>query len=623
MTDSGLDGEAVVGRTRRRLAVLAVLILAGFSVLLGRLHQLQVREHARFQTLAEDNRQAFVPIVPHRGQILDIHGEALARNVRAYTLEIDPAQVRDLDGTIDRLSKIVTIEESDRKRFLRQMRDQRGLGSIAIRQHLTDEEVARFVAWKFAFPGVEVQARLFREYPQGEATAHVVGYLGRINEQDLERLEGEGLTGAYRGTDYTGKEGIEAQYEALLHGTTGWERLEVNAAGRAVRRLDRREAVSGKDLVLTIDARLQRFVLDAFAGRRGAFVALDPRDGSVIAMVSSPSFDPKLFLDGLTQADWERLALSEDRPLFNRALRGTYPPGSTFKPFMAMLGLTSGKRQPGQRFDRQGMFEYSGVKLYDKKSSCQSGVDLHRALAFSCNVYFYTLGNELGIDAISSFMGKLGFGQRTGIDLPGEASGVLPSREWKRQRFKKASQQQWFGGETLSTSIGQGYNAYTPLKMAHALSILVNGGVIRKPHVLAATLDPATGERIPVAGEVAGFVKLDPAHVDAVLRAMVDGARIGTSARAFAGAAYSVGGKTGTAQVFSLQGRKYDPDATDEDLRDHSWYIAFAPADEPRIVAAIIVENGGPGGRTAAPLMRQIFDYYFASHVEPGEEGGR
>jgi len=351
-------------------------------------------------------------------------------------------------------------------------------------------------------------------------------------------------------------------------------------------------------------------VLDAFAGRRGAFVALDPRDGAVIAMVSSPSFDPKLFLDGLTQADWERLALSEDRPLFNRALRGTYPPGSTFKPFMAMLGLTSGKRQPGQRFDRQGMFEYSGVKLYDKKSSCQSGVDLHRALAFSCNVYFYTLGNELGIDAISSFMGKLGFGQRTGIDLPGEASGVLPSREWKRQRFKKASQQQWFGGETLSTSIGQGYNAYTPLKMAHALSILVNGGVIRKPHVLAATLDPATGERIPVAGEVAGFVKLDPAHVDAVLRAMVDGASIGTSARAFAGAAYSVGGKTGTAQVFSLQGRKYDPDATDEDLRDHSWYIAFAPADEPRIVAAIIVETADlepDGGSLDAADLRLSF----------------
>jgi penicillin-binding protein 2 len=394
--------------------------------------------------------------------------------------------------------------------------------------------------------------------------------------------------------------------------------LEVNAAGRAVRLLGRQEAVRGRDLVLTIDARLQRFVLEAFAGRRGAFVALDPRDGGVIAMVSSPSFDPNLFLGGLTQADWERLALSDDKPLFNRALRGTYPPGSTFKPFMAMLGLASGSRQPGQRFDRQGMFEYSGVRLYDRKRNCQSGVDLHRALAFSCNVYFYSLGNELGIDAISAFMEQLGFGRRTGIDLPGEAAGVLPSREWKRQRFNQANQQQWFGGETLSTAIGQGYNAYTPLKMAHALSILVNGGVIRKPHVLAASIDPLTGERVPVAGEVTGFVKLDPAHVDAVLRAMVDGARVGTSARAFAGAAYSLGGKTGTAQVFSLQGRKYDPDATDEDLLDHSWFIAFAPAEEPRIVAAIIVENGGPGGRTAAPLMRQIFDYHFS--VAGGKE---
>ncbi|WP_185955331.1 penicillin-binding protein 2 [Tepidiphilus sp. J10] len=618
MPKSALGEGSEIARTHRRLWVLVVVMLVGFGLLLGRMYQLQIGEHERFRTLADDNRQAFVPIAPHRGQIFDVRGEALARNVRTYTLELDPAQVKDVEGTIARLSEVVRIEESDHKRFLRQMRDQRGLGSVVIRQHLSDEEVARFVAKKFAFPGVEVQARLIREYPQAEVTAHVVGYLGRINAQEQERLEAEGLTGIYRGTESIGKEGVEAQYERLLHGTPGWELLEVNAAGRAVRLLGRQEAVRGRDLVLTIDARLQRFVLEAFAGRRGAFVALDPRDGGVIAMVSSPSFDPNLFLGGLTQADWERLALSDDKPLFNRALRGTYPPGSTFKPFMAMLGLASGSRQPGQRFDRQGMFEYSGVRLYDRKRNCQSGVDLHRALAFSCNVYFYSLGNELGIDAISAFMEQLGFGRRTGIDLPGEAAGVLPSREWKRQRFNQANQQQWFGGETLSTAIGQGYNAYTPLKMAHALSILVNGGVIRKPHVLAASIDPLTGERVPVAGEVTGFVKLDPAHVDAVLRAMVDGARIGTSARAFAGAAYSLGGKTGTAQVFSLQGRKYDPDATDEDLLDHSWFIAFAPAEEPRIVAAIIVENGGPGGRTAAPLMRQIFDYHFS--VAGGKE---
>lgn len=618
MPESALGEGSEIARTHRRLWVLVVVMLVGFGLLLGRMYQLQIGEHERFRTLADDNRQAFVPIAPHRGQIFDVRGEALARNVRTYTLELDPAQVKDVEGTIARLSEVVRIEESDHKRFLRQMRDQRGLGSVVIRQHLSDEEVARFVAKKFAFPGVEVQARLIREYPQAEVTAHVVGYLGRINAQEQERLEAEGLTGIYRGTESIGKEGVEAQYERLLHGIPGWELLEVNAAGRAVRLLGRQEAVRGRDLVLTIDARLQRFVLEAFAGRRGAFVALDPRDGGVIAMVSSPSFDPNLFLGGLTQADWERLALSDDKPLFNRALRGTYPPGSTFKPFMAMLGLASGSRQPGQRFDRQGMFEYSGVRLYDRKRNCQSGVDLHRALAFSCNVYFYSLGNELGIDAISAFMEQLGFGRRTGIDLPGEAAGVLPSREWKRQRFNQANQQQWFGGETLSTAIGQGYNAYTPLKMAHALSILVNGGVIRKPHVLAASIDPLTGERVPVAGEVTGFVKLDPAHVDAVLRAMVDGARVGTSARAFAGAAYSLGGKTGTAQVFSLQGRKYDPDATDEDLLDHSWFIAFAPAEEPRIVAAIIVENGGPGGRTAAPLMRQIFDYHFS--VAGGKE---
>lgn len=618
MPKSALGEGSEIARTHRRLWVLVVVMLVGFGLLLGRMYQLQIGEHERFRTLADDNRQAFVPIAPHRGQIFDVRGEALARNVRTYTLELDPAQVKDVEGTIARLSEVVRIEESDHKRFLRQMRDQRGLGSVVIRQHLSDEEVARFVAKKFAFPGVEVQARLIREYPQAEVTAHVVGYLGRINAQEQERLEAEGLTGIYRGTESIGKEGVEAQYERLLHGIPGWELLEVNAAGRAVRLLGRQEAVRGRDLVLTIDARLQRFVLEAFAGRRGAFVALDPRDGGVIAMVSSPSFDPNLFLGGLTQADWERLALSDDKPLFNRALRGTYPPGSTFKPFMAMLGLASGSRQPGQRFDRQGMFEYSGVRLYDRKRNCQSGVDLHRALAFSCNVYFYSLGNELGIDAISAFMEQLGFGRRTGIDLPGEAAGVLPSREWKRQRFNQANQQQWFGGETLSTAIGQGYNAYTPLKMAHALSILVNGGVIRKPHVLAASIDPLTGERVPVAGEVTGFVKLDPAHVDAVLRAMVDGARVGTSARAFAGAAYSLGGKTGTAQVFSLQGRKYDPDATDEDLLDHSWFIAFAPAEEPRIVAAIIVENGGPGGRTAAPLMRQIFDYHFS--VAAGKE---
>ncbi len=601
-------------RTRRRALVWALLMAAGAAVLLWRLHHLQVVQYERFSQLAENNRLSFVPVPPRRGEILDRNGKVLARNEGVYVLEIDPAQAPQLDELLERLGRIMTLEEQEIRTFRRRMREQRGLGNVPLKWRLSDEEVARVMAWRFALPGVEVSVRTMRVYPYDDVMAHVVGYLGRITENDLKRLQERDELGRYRGLEVIGKEGVEASHEAALVGAPGWERLEVNAAGRAVRRLDTRPAQPGKTAVLTIDVDFQAFVHELLSPYRAAFVALDPRDGAVLAMVSTPGFDPNPFVAGLTAEQWRELNEDPARPLFHRALRGTYPPGSTFKPFMALLGLESGKRRIQQRFDGQGAFQLGETVLYDRKSSCQSGVDIYRALAHSCNVYFYQLGVDLGIDAISTFMRRFGFGERTGIDLPQEASGILPSREWKRQRFKKPSQQQWFTGETVSAAIGQGYSSYTPLQMANALTMLVNGGVGPIPHVVSHYLDPATGERVDIPRPAPRFVALDPRHVDAVLEGMVQGARFGTAAKAFAGAPYRVGGKTGTAQVVAL-GRSQHRSEEDGTTKDHAWYIAFAPAEQPRIVAALIVEHGGFGGATAAPLMRLIFDRFFG--VEP------
>lgn len=607
---------------RRRVLVAMLFVLVCFGLLAARFHYLQVVRHDYFHSRAEGNRIALLPVVPNRGLITDRRGRVLARNYSAYTLEINPSQVDNLEATIDELARIVPIDVGDRRRFRKQLLESKFFESVPIRTHLSDEEVARLVARRYSLPGVEVQARLFRDYPYGESGAHVTGYIGRINERDVQRIEDGGNSANYRGSEYIGKSGLELSYEDELHGTTGVEQVEINAGGRAMRLLSRTPAAPGNDLELALDIELQKVAEAAFGERRGALVAIEPATGGVLALVSTPSFNPNLFVEGISVTDWRALSDSPEHPLLNRAMFSTYPPGSTFKPFMALAGLATGKRNLFQYFNGQGVFSFVGHRFYDRKSSCQSGVDVHRSLVYSCNTYYYQLANELGIEALARFMRQFGFGGRTGIDIPGEAAGVLPTPDWKRKRFSRKEQQTWFGGETISVGIGQGYNAYTPLQMANALAALVNDGIIYRPHVVRNVVDAKTGERRPVESEPLARIPVSSAHLQAIRAAMVDVTKVGTAARVFRGALYESGGKTGTAQVFSLRGQRYVEGRVTERLRDHSWYIAFAPAHKPTIALAVIVENGGFGSQSAAPIARQVMDFYLLGQRadEPASE---
>ncbi len=611
-----------LARFRRRVLVAGFFIVVCFGLLAARFYFLQVVQHDYFHTRAEDNRIALLPIVPNRGAILDRNGVVLARNFAAYTLEITPSRVADLDATIEDLGEIITIDARDRRRFRKLLEESRNFESVPIRNRLSDEEVARFVARRYRFPGVEVRARLFRDYPQGELASHIVGYIGRINVRDEERIEERGETANYRGSDHIGKSGLELSYEADLHGVTGVEQVEVNAGGRAVRLISRTSATAGRDLQLTLDIELQKVAEAAFGDRRGALVAIDPRNGGVLALASKPTFDPNLFVDGISTADWSALNDSPDHPLLNRAIYSTYPPGSTFKPFMALAALETGKRTAKQTIADPGYFMFAGRRFMDDKIGGHGSVDLHKSIVVSCNTYYYQLANDLGIDGIAKFMAPLGFGTRTGIDIPGEAEGVLPSPEWKRGRFRKVEHQRWYGGETISVGIGQGYNAYTPLQLANALATVVNGGKVFRPHVVRDVVDTATGERRIVEPEPLRQLPLKAEHLAAVRQAMVDVTKSGTGARAFAGAPYSAGGKTGTAQVYSLKGSKYVAGRVTERLRDHSWFIAYAPAENPTIALAVLVENGGFGAQSAAPIARQVIDYHLLGNrgSEPARE---
>ncbi|MBD5801376.1 Stage V sporulation protein D [Azoarcus sp. Aa7] len=619
-----------LGRFRRRVLIAGIFIAVCFGLLVARFWFLQVVRYDYYHTRAEDNRIALLPIVPGRGSITDRNGVPLARNYAAYTLEITPSRVRDLEATIDGLAEIVEIDARDRRRFKKLLEESKNFESVPIRTRLTEEEVARVIARRYQFPGVEVQARLFRDYPHGELASHVIGYIGRINQRDRERIEESGDEANYRGSEYIGKSGLELSYEAVLHGITGAEQVEVNAGGRAVRQLARTPGVAGNDLELTLNIEMQRVAEEAFGKRRGALVAIEPATGGVLALVSKPGYDPNLFVDGISTEDWKSLNESPDHPLVNRAIFSAYPPGSTFKPFMAMAGLSAGKRTITQTIPDPGYFMFGGHRFMDDKIGGHGMVDLPKSIVVSCNTYYYQLANDLGIDGIANFMRPFGFGSRAGIDVPGEAEGVLPTPEWKKKRFRKKEHQKWFGGETISVGIGQGYNAYTPLQMANAVAALVNDGKLFRPHVVRHVVNPATGERRVVEPEPIRTIPFKPEHAAAVRQAMVDVNKVGTGARAFAGAPYSAGGKTGTAQVFSLRGQRYVEGRVSERLRDHSWFIAYAPADKPTIALAVLVENGGFGAQSAAPIARQVIDFHLlgkrrdlpaGEDVDAGDEG--
>ena len=605
---------------RARAAVAALIVLAAFGVLAARLAWLQVVKHDELHQKAEAQRTALVPVTANRGLIRDRNGIVIAENFSAYTLEINPRRVEDVAATIDELATVVDIQPRDRRRFKKLQEELKGADSIPIRTRLSDEEVARFTAQRYRFPGVDLRARLFRHYPLGEIGSHMIGHIGRVSQADKERIDGWPDAANYVGTEYIGKTGIEASYQRELHGTTGMQEVEITAGGRAVRTLTLTPPVAGNALRLSIDIRLQEVIERAFEDRRGALIAIEPETGDVLAFVSKPTVDPNLFVDGIDPKVWEDLNADPDKPLLNRALRGTYPIGSTYKPFLALAALETGKRRPEQVINDPGFFMYGGRRFRDSNKVPLGPVNLHTSIVKSSDIYYYQLADDLGVDTIHDFMKPWGFGQITGIDVDGEMTGILPSTEWKMRRFK----QKWYGGETISIGIGQGYNAFTLLQLAHATATLANDGVVMKPHIVRSVEDPVTGAQRPTVPKESYLIPVRPEHLRIVREAMVDVNISGTGRGAFAGTPYRAAGKTGTAQVIGIKANeKYDASRLDERHRDHSLYIAFAPAgpgEKPVIAVAALVENGGFGARAAAPIVRAAFDYYLLGKLPQGME---
>ncbi|HZP93317.1 MAG TPA: penicillin-binding protein 2 [Burkholderiales bacterium] len=598
-----------------RLAIAGGVVLFAFFLLFVRFVYLQIFQHSYYHLLAEQNRVSIIPVVPNRGLIVDRNGVVLASNFAAYTLEIVPSQVPDLEATIDALSRIVDVTQKDRKRFQKMLEEGPDFAGVPIRTRLNDEEVARFAAERYRFPGVEINARLFRHYPQAKIASHVIGYIGRLSEAEFDQLEADGVAQNYSKSDYIGKVGLEQRYETELRGVTGYEHVETDANGRSIRTLRSILPVSGNNLLLALDAKLQQVAERVFGDYRGALVAIEPATGGVLALVSKPGFDPNLFVDGIDPQNWDQLNNSPDHPLNNRALQGMYPPGSTFKPFMALAALELGKRTPGYTISDPGYFVLGGAGhlFRDWKAGGHGLVDLHKAIVVSCDTYFYGLAQDLGIDAIHQFIGQFGFGKETGIDIQGEVGGLLPSQDWKQKRFN----QKWFMGDTISVGIGQGYDLATPLQLAVATATLASGGRVFRPHLVQQIQDSQTSELTTIEPQPVGVISLKPQNVRQVRDAMVDVTRPGgTAAWAGNGAKYPFAGKTGTAQVIGMKGQKYDESHVHERHRDHALFIGYAPADDPKIALAVLVENGGHGASTAAPIARKVIDYYLLG-VEP------
>ncbi len=614
MFDFKKTGLRTRNRFLLRTLVAGALVLACFGVLVFRLWVLQVDRHEGLAARADSNRIAVVPIPPRRGEIVDRNGEVLARNVLSYTLEVVPARAGNVDELIEALNPIVHVSSVDVRRFKRRVSESGRYAQVVLRNNLNETEAAWFAAHAFRFPGVELRARWVRVYPQGKSAAHVVGYIGRISEADVSQLEEAGELGNYRGTDVIGKKGLEKTWESVLHGKTGFQEVEVNARGKPIRTLKRVDPVPGNNLVLSLDMNLQRVAEEAFKGQRGALVAIEPETGDVLAFVSQPSFDPNLFVDGIDHESWRQLNESPDHPLINRPVYGTYPIGSTYKPFVALAALELNKRRASDRISDPGYFEFGGQRFRNAGSAAFGSIDMHRALVVSSDTYFYSLGPEIGVNALHDFMKPFGFGQITGIDIEGEKKGVLPSTEWKRTAYKKREQQRWYAGETISVTVGQGYNSFTLMQLAQATAVLANQGVYMKPHLVRAIESNKTGEKTLTVSSPSHVIPLKKENIQVINNALVDVNKSGTARQAFAGAPYQSAGKTGTAQVYSLRGAKYRANEIDERLRDHALFMAYAPASKPTIAVALIVENAGWGGSVAAPIARKIFDAWLLRH---------
>ena len=606
-----------------RLLVAFILIVIFFSILLARFFYLQVTQHNEFSGQASSNRITLIPTPPVRGEIVDINGVPLAKNYPVFSLEVIPSRIEGkMEDVIEALKKYVDITPTDLKRFKKYRESYRKFENIPLKLRLTDEEAARLSVHLREFKGIEVNSRTFREYPYGKLTSHFLGYIGRISDKDKEMLEEEGLTALYRGSTHIGKSGLEKYYEHQLHGVPGYQEVEKDAYGNIVRVLKNVPSKMGQTLRLGMDIRMQQEADRILGDRRGALVAINPQDGTVLAFVSKPSFDPNLFIDGIDSDTWKMLNDDWKKPLINRVTQGLYPPGSTFKPFMGMALLESGKITQNTIVPAPGAWSIPGSRhiFRDSVRSGHGSANLSKAIQVSSDTFFYRLGYEMGIDKASPYLAQFGFGQKTGIDLPSEYTGVLPSREWKAKRFAKSSDptaKEWRAGEMVSVSIGQGYNAYTPLQMAHATASLANNGVVYQPHLVKEVLDfgarkitrinPNPERQIPFKADNFEYVKR------AMEKVLKPG---GTAHRIGGGLAYTMGGKTGTAQVVQIkQGGRYNAAALLEQHRDHAWFISFAPLEKPEIAIAVILENGG-WGAYAAPLAREMTDFYML-HVKP------
>lgn len=601
----------------RRVIVAVVLTVGLTSIVLGRLTQLQVFEYEYFSAQSQGNRIRIQPVPPTRGLVFDRNGVVLAENLPSYQLELTPEQVPDVDETLTRLAEIDLIEP-DRVAEIKQLiRSQRRFDAIPIRKRLSDEQVARFAVDRPRFPGVEIRARLARNYPFGEAIAHALGYVGGINTTDLETIDQRD----YAGTSLIGKVSLERMYEPVLHGDVGHADVLVNARGRIMQTLDNEPATPGKDLVLTLDINAQLTAHQALDGRRGAVVAIDPKNGEVLVFASAPAFDPNRISSGMSRNEYAALQQNPDLPLFNRALRGSYPPGSTIKPIVALAALHFDALNPDDEKVCGGYYTLPGSthRYRDWKRGGHGLMDMHESIEQSCDVYFYDLARELGIDRMGGFLERFGLGTPTGIDIAGEKGGLVPSKQWKRANFSRREDQVWFPGETVIAGIGQGYMLATPLQLAHATATIANRGTRFRPTLLRARMDPISNdsefieaERLPAVGVA------NDAHWERIISAMnavMQGQR-GTARAVGIDAPFTMAGKSGTAQVFTVaQDEEYEAEELEERMRDHALFIAFAPLEDPTIAVAVIVENGESGSRTAAPIARAVIESYLGDQT--------
>jgi penicillin-binding protein 2 len=589
-----------------RLSVIGVILVTLILALLLRLAYLQIFAHRHYETLSQANRIKPIPIQPPRGLILDRNGVILAQNYPVYTLVVIPEQVDDMDSLLEDLGRVVNLNEADLKNFHKQLRERPRFESLVLRSHLTEEEAARLAVKRPYFNGVELEARLQRHYPLTGLGVHFLGYVGRINEQELEQID----TATYRGVDYIGKLGLEASYEKVLLGQIGFEKVETNAHGRSLRILERIAPVAGKNIILNIDAKLQALAEQTLGKQRGAIIAMEPRTGAILAFASTPTYDPNAFVNGIDQDSYKALLDDPDKPLINRALNGQYSPGSTIKAFLGLAALEMDGFDPNRPVLCPGWYTLPGSShmFRDWKHGGHGLVTLHDAVVQSCDVYFYKLAVAMGIENVKKFLEPFGFGKKTGVDLFGESEGLLPSPEWKA-----AHGQSWYPGDTVVTGIGQGMILVTPLQLASAASALANQGVRMKPELVRAIVDAKTQSAREIAPEAYAPIPLkDEHHLEIQVQNLTDVAHTpkGTAYGIGHNAPYKIAGKTGTAQVKSVaQGQSYSAKNTPERYRDHALFIAFAPVGDPKVAVSVIVENGGHGASVSAPIARKLMDF--------------